>query len=889
MIMDNEQPHQELVKCVVVGDTAVGKTRLICARACDTQVSLGQLINTHIPTVWAIDQYRIYKEVLERSREIVDGVDVSLRLWDTFGDHDKDRRFAYGRSDVVVLCFSLANPVSLRNCKVMWYPEIRKFCPHTPIILVGCKNDLRYMYMDEKFISYCKDRSPFVRQIRECDILTPDQGRAVAREIGAPYYETSVLTTYGVHEVFENVIRAALIDRRKQRFWMANLKKVQRPLVQLPFCPPKPPSPDIAVPNSMFDEDLYNLLQTQCHTDVIFTVGSVGFPAHKFLLSAASPVMRKLLTMDLSADLNMTRSSSDSSMMSTSTFGDSSLGNFNPDTENLILEDSSTGKTWEQPATGRSRSTCLPCAPHAEKLGVYKELSHPAYLAIHLQQCESLDAKGRVISSMQTVITMSRTISTSAMQLCLRFLYTGMLEVRSCNLDDLHRAAQLMELSELQVFIANILTREEFLNVELQQQYKRNLTQNLKSLCLDGGLFSDVLFQLDDGTRATHRPMLMCRCDVMYAMFSGDFRESMAKKVQFPGVRMEVFYKLLIYLYTDNCPQVSLADCVEVLGLANRLCLPRLISLLEKQILFELTKIIVTGGDITETTIHLLEACQMHNADQLADWCMNHIAINYNEICKKTPKLLRNLHPENQAYLNRHRWPPIWYLKEYDYYERCMMDREREEKPLKMLKRHRNNSGCLCFSIIYKKNVLWTANRGGLKPLVMAYILFYTNEKFDFLFVLIEFIITPQVTCTYEASRLHKLSLFMKPFLKKEICIVHQLLIIILKPISYGGNDVEKSLSIGHLGGKMAAAVRLRPATEICLVLLLLLIASSSSSNKDDQSSSEFKRYQLTHPFMLHGRSKRDVYTLTQGGHLDEVKVGFDAFGKTFLLNLHQN
>lgn len=36
-------------------------------------------------------------QVLERSWEVVDGVNVSLRLWDTFGDHDKDRRFAYGR------------------------------------------------------------------------------------------------------------------------------------------------------------------------------------------------------------------------------------------------------------------------------------------------------------------------------------------------------------------------------------------------------------------------------------------------------------------------------------------------------------------------------------------------------------------------------------------------------------------------------------------------------------------------------------------------------------------------------------------------------------------------------------------------------------------------
>lgn len=61
--MDNEQPHQELVKCVLVGDTAVGKTRLICVRACNKQVSTSQLLNVHTPTVFAIDQYRIYKDV----------------------------------------------------------------------------------------------------------------------------------------------------------------------------------------------------------------------------------------------------------------------------------------------------------------------------------------------------------------------------------------------------------------------------------------------------------------------------------------------------------------------------------------------------------------------------------------------------------------------------------------------------------------------------------------------------------------------------------------------------------------------------------------------------------------------------------------------------------
>ena len=48
------------------------------------------------------------------------------------------------RSDVVVLCFSIANPNSLHHVKTMWYMEIKHFCPRTPVILVGCQLDLRY-------------------------------------------------------------------------------------------------------------------------------------------------------------------------------------------------------------------------------------------------------------------------------------------------------------------------------------------------------------------------------------------------------------------------------------------------------------------------------------------------------------------------------------------------------------------------------------------------------------------------------------------------------------------------------------------------------------------------------------------------------------------------
>ena len=120
-------------------------------------------------------------QVLENSWVTVDSVDVSLRLWDTFGDHHKDRRFAYGRSDVVLMCFDTGRITSLENCRLvthltqenmviivfrsMWYHQIRRFCPNTPIILVGCKNDTRFIYKDEQYLSYCKERSPLVRYV----------------------------------------------------------------------------------------------------------------------------------------------------------------------------------------------------------------------------------------------------------------------------------------------------------------------------------------------------------------------------------------------------------------------------------------------------------------------------------------------------------------------------------------------------------------------------------------------------------------------------------------------------------------------------------------------------------------------------------------------------
>jgi len=105
------------------------------------------------------------------------------------------------------------------------------------------------------------------------------------------------------------------------------------------------------------------------------------------------------------------------------------------------------------------------------------------------------------------------------------------------------------------------------------------------------------------------------------------------------------------------------------------------------------------GFDSTsEVILSLLEQSQMYNADQLTDFCLHHVCVNYRDIYQKQSKTLRSLHPENQAYLNRNRWPPVWFQKELDFYERCVREREWNEKAGKGVKRHCINTVCLCFS-----------------------------------------------------------------------------------------------------------------------------------------------------------------------------------------------
>ncbi|XP_054975895.1 rho-related GTP-binding protein RhoQ isoform X1 [Sorex araneus] len=122
-------PGALMLKCVVVGDGAVGKTCLLMSYANDA------FPEEYVPTVF--DHYAV--------SVTVGGKQYLLGLYDTAGqeDYDRLRPLSYPMTDVFLICFSVVNPASFQNVKEEWVPELKEYAPNVPFLLIGTQIDLR--------------------------------------------------------------------------------------------------------------------------------------------------------------------------------------------------------------------------------------------------------------------------------------------------------------------------------------------------------------------------------------------------------------------------------------------------------------------------------------------------------------------------------------------------------------------------------------------------------------------------------------------------------------------------------------------------------------------------------------------------------------------------
>jgi len=174
------------VKCVAVGDGAVGKTCLLVTYANNS------FPGEYIPTVF--DNYAV--------NLMANGKPISLQLWDTAGqdDYDRLRPLSYPNTDVFIACYSVISPPSYYNIRDKWVPEIKHYCRDVPVILVGTKLDQRY---DSDILDKLKGR----RLVP----ITTQQGDAMSNQLKLhAFIECSAKNSTNVKLVFDTAVKAVL-------------------------------------------------------------------------------------------------------------------------------------------------------------------------------------------------------------------------------------------------------------------------------------------------------------------------------------------------------------------------------------------------------------------------------------------------------------------------------------------------------------------------------------------------------------------------------------------------------------------------------------------------------------------------------------------------------
>ncbi|CAG8620775.1 5948_t:CDS:2 [Acaulospora colombiana] len=190
------------IKCVVVGDGAVGKGEYIPTGMSILVTSYQSIThdNSFSSKRALLHPQKLTPNFSVSAQVMVDGKMISLGLWDTAGqeDYDRLRPLSYPQTDVFLVCFSLVSPPSFENVRSKWYPEINHHAPGVPKLLVGTKLDLR-------------EDPASIEKLRERRMapVTYQQGMSMHKEIGATkFLECSALTQKGLKNVFDEAIRA---------------------------------------------------------------------------------------------------------------------------------------------------------------------------------------------------------------------------------------------------------------------------------------------------------------------------------------------------------------------------------------------------------------------------------------------------------------------------------------------------------------------------------------------------------------------------------------------------------------------------------------------------------------------------------------------------------
>lgn len=157
------------VKIILLGDSAVGKSKLVERFLCNDYIE---------------KQLSTFALTLYRHTAHLDGNELQIEIWDTAGQEcfQSLHPSYYFGAHACILAFDVTRKITYQHLK-QWYVEMRSSCPNIPCIVIANKIDVNPDVTRQRF------KFPEVYKL--------------------PFYYVSAADGTNVVKIFEEVIRAA--------------------------------------------------------------------------------------------------------------------------------------------------------------------------------------------------------------------------------------------------------------------------------------------------------------------------------------------------------------------------------------------------------------------------------------------------------------------------------------------------------------------------------------------------------------------------------------------------------------------------------------------------------------------------------------------------------
>lgn len=177
--------YDQLIKLIIIGDTAVGKTSLV-VRYCDG----GFESKSYLSTV-GVDFKTKVVEV-----DDPEGWTVKVQIWDTAGQERfrNITRAYYRGANGIILVYDVTSRASFENIK-SWLADIKENSRgDQPLVLLGNKSDKK------------RDQ-----------VIDAREGEALAKELGVDFFEVSAKIRYNVDEAFLSIVKKGIAYKADSR------------------------------------------------------------------------------------------------------------------------------------------------------------------------------------------------------------------------------------------------------------------------------------------------------------------------------------------------------------------------------------------------------------------------------------------------------------------------------------------------------------------------------------------------------------------------------------------------------------------------------------------------------------------------------------------------